>query len=495
MVLLHGISGMLIQIDHQLYLESIVKKYSPTSDPDRFRINDAVEVNGTNINANDTEFWSAIFSDEFVQRLEGVSIACDGEILHLIVPYLHDLCKAPSCPCTPFNFDVSYGSKVCLKEDYPQMLSIIASLIRQNRLVTVCLPNHYEFENYFGKDPEKYLHHYLEITNAISVTQSLVSLRWFCGITRRGDWSEKRPWLKESTQAMLAALEKNISLTEAGFYGRTDYYGWDDIIVPLLARNKALPGMNAAVAAGKVDGEWDGSCPADLVRQLIAAKFNLHRSFFNPSGDMCFCESCHRKSGNKVLYSRGDPPSRYVLPVGWMRLGLKVHEGFAESNDIFRKWHASYHGTTASNLEPIFRGGLQLLKPGDVALGGTSIGVRSGHIPKMVHRKNLYTDSDEEFDINQVFTSPSIRYSSHPAYAQQFIVNHPHRSGVRIGMRFVFQCRQRPGSYKIGQETVGARDLKLDPHFDNKELEWYTKENAGVVLCGLCVQLRYIKSS
>lgn len=250
--------------------------------------------------------------------------------------------------------------------------------------------------------------------------------------------------------------------------------------------------MNATVAAGQVDGDWDGSCPCDLVRHLMGAKFNIHRSFFNISGDTCFCESCHKKSGNRVLYSRGEPPSRYVLPVGWMRLGLKVHEGFAESNDIFRKWHISYHGTTASNLEPLFRGGLQLLKPGDVALGGAAIGIRPGHIPRTIRRKNLYTGLEEDFDVNQVFTSPSIRYSSHPAYAQQFVVDHPFRSGVRLGMRFVFQCRQRPNSYKIGHETVGARDIKLDPHFDNKELEWYTKENSGVVLCGICVQLRYV---
>lgn len=381
-----------------------------------------------------------------------------------------------------------------------QLMSIIASLIRQNRLVTAKLPSNFAAESFHENTPELYLESYMEIVNAITITHSLISLDWQGAIRHQSAYGHQGPAVrKEVTPVLLAALEKNISLTEVSFYGPNtsacQYYGWDDVIVPLLSRNKALPGMNTAVAAGHVDGEWDGSCPSDLVRHLVAAKFNLHRAFFNTAGDKCFCESCHKKSGDKVLYTRGDPSFRYVLPVGWMRLGLKVHEGFAESNDIYRKWHVSYHGTTANNIEPIFRGGLQLLKPGDVALGGTAIGIRPGHIPKPVRRMNLYTGLEEEFDINQIFTSPSIRYSSHPAYAKQFVVDHPHRSGVRIGLRFVFQCRQRPGSYKIGQETVGARITKLDPHFDNKELEWYTKENAGIVLCGLCVQLRYVQHS
>jgi hypothetical protein len=69
-------------------------------------------------------------------------------------------------------------------------------------------------------------------------------------------------------------------------------------------------------------------------------------------------------------------------------------------------------------------------------------------------------------------------------YAKPLTVIH---EGRAVQCRFVFQCRQRPGSYCIGQETVGAarRGVRVDPVFENREIEWYTKENVGVVLTGL----------
>lgn len=469
------------------------QEYSTSVSGDVVRIKNMIEINGIRVDINDAEFWSIIFSDEFISKLDRISIDCGSEALCFLLPHLHLLCRPSLVSCKPFNFDWTLPPSDLSPEEYMQLMSIIASLIRQNRLVTVALPNNYCVERIYEKAPRIYIESYMSIVNAIAVSHSLISLDWPGGIERDSEYS--RPGCKQVTPAMLAALEKNTSLTETAFYGRNEYYGWDDVIIPILSRNKALPGMNAAIAIGQIDSEWNESCPSDLVRQLLGAKFNLHRAFFDTTGDMCFCEFCHKKTGNRTLYTHGDPPSRYVLPMGWMRLGLKVHEGFAESNDIFRKWHISYHGTTANNLEPIFRGGLQLLKPGDVALGGIAICIRSGHILKPIRRINLYTNLEENFDINQIFTSPSIRYSSHPVYAQQFVVDHPRRPGVRLGMRFVFQCRQRPNSYKIGQETVGARNTQLDPHFANKELEWYTKENSGIVLSGLCVQLQYVTRS
>ncbi|CAF3412966.1 unnamed protein product [Rotaria socialis] len=460
-------------------------------------------VNGTIIDIRDDEFWSALFSCDVLKKLDGIGIGDRDRAygmsaggLHVLLPHLARLATPSSIPYKPFNWFVSFNQDFSSKNDYMQFMSIIASLIRQNRLLTVILPRAdgpLNKQLFMDEVPEASL----DVAHAILVTHSLISLHWPGAIgvkdaSHYNDLHVCHP--KQLSQVLFAALEKNVSLTEVDFYcGCFDRYsGFDNILKPLLARNKALPSMNADVAAGHVDGKWDSSCPSDLVRDLVAAKFNIHRSFFNSTGDMCFCESCHKMSGNKSMYSRGIPPSRYAIPIGWVRIGLKVHEGLAESNEIFKKWHISYHGTTANSIEPIFRGGLHLLKPGDVALGGAAIGVRPGHILQVISRTNRYTGMNELFDINQIFTSPSIRYASHPAYAQQFIVDHPQRAGVLLGMRFVFQCRQRPGSYTIGHETVGARDIKLDPHFDNNELEWYTKESAGIVLFGLCVQVRCI---
>lgn len=53
-----------------------------------------------------------------------------------------------------------------------------------------------------------------------------------------------------------------------------------------------------------------------------------------------------------------------------------------------------------------------------------------------------------------------------------------------------FQMRIRPGSYKIGQETIGATK-QIDPHIPNSSLEWYTDcaEKGSVQFTGLLVKL------
>ena len=63
--------------------------------------------------------------------------------------------------------------------------------------------------------------------------------------------------------------------------------------------------------------------------------------------------------------------------------------------------------------------------------------------------------------------------------------------------RVAFQVLIRPGSYRIGQETVGAgsKGIKIDEHFSNDEIEWATKEKVATILYGLLVELRLPKES
>lgn len=70
-------------------------------------------------------------------------------------------------------------------------------------------------------------------------------------------------------------------------------------------------------------------------------------------------------------------------------------------------------------------------------------------------------------------------------------MSNPENNKEVLKVQFVFQCRQRPGSYGIGQETVGAAKSgkKLDVLFKNNELEWYTKESVGIFIYGLLVRI------
>jgi hypothetical protein len=229
-----------------------------------------------------------------------------------------------------------------------------------------------------------------------------------------------------------------------------------------------------------------------LAKQLVQNKFQLPSDVFDSKGDTCYCSACMPGAGDNS-FMRGQPPRKYTLPAGWCRLGLTVPAVIVAMNNVFENWHVAFHGTHSEKVPLIFRGGLQLLKAGDVALGGHELGIPDGHITDSFERKNLYTGETEQFDPHQVFTTPSIKYASHGAYAKPRIVPHPDKAGEKVTMRFVFQARQRPGSYKIGQETVGAnhQGITLDPEFSNNELEYYTKENVSIVLHGLLVNLQF----
>ena len=53
-----------------------------------------------------------------------------------------------------------------------------------------------------------------------------------------------------------------------------------------------------------------------------------------------------------------------------------------------------------------------------------------------------------------------------------------------------FQVRQKPGSFGIGQETIGATEKGevIDPLIGNEQLEYYTQQSVGIILHGLLVK-------
>lgn len=53
-----------------------------------------------------------------------------------------------------------------------------------------------------------------------------------------------------------------------------------------------------------------------------------------------------------------------------------------------------------------------------------------------------------------------------------------------------FQVCVRPGSYKVGPQTLGHSE-PLDPRFSNSEIEWITKEHGGTLLYGLLVRVEW----
>ena len=69
------------------------------------------------------------------------------------------------------------------------------------------------------------------------------------------------------------------------------------------------------------------------------------------------------------------------------------------------------------------------------------LGIRPGHIPDCPRRKprrNKHTGLDEDFDPNQIFLSPAIKYSSNQIYASLMVpipppLNHAENGTIMIG--------------------------------------------------------------
>ena len=99
----------------------------------------------------------------------------------------------------------------------------------------------------------------------------------------------------------------------------------------------------------------------------------MHASAFDPSADMCYCQGCVDARGDADMYDRGDPPRPYIVPVGWIRLGLAVDPSMAGMHNLFEKWHNAYHGTSFEKMLNVFKSGRRLLKAGDVGMGATTI--------------------------------------------------------------------------------------------------------------------------
>jgi len=446
---------------------------------------------------SDTQFWDEFFSPPFLDKLEALSFglhyastlrpACMRSLLSLFERLVRPGGK-------PFNLYCGINQEFPDAECHANFIKLISRLICFNLLLSVTVPR---VDGCPSDWPQTLLPSYSLLLDAVKATDTLKHLRWpgCVGLRDNGNIEEcVVPEGKKLRKMVFDALKANLSLTSLDFYfGPSTVHSGFEELESLMDRNKKVLLTNVAISEGG-DGEVMDECIMALAKQIVADKFNIHRSFFNEAGDKCFCEACHRTRGDSDTYTRGSPPAKYAIPVGWARLGLTVPEGFAEAHGVFRNWHVSYHGTVALNLEPIFSGNLVLLKPGDIAFGGGSIGVRGGHVLKKFVRLNKHTGAKEMFDPNQIFTSPSVRYASHDAYAPRFIISHPNKKHKKLAVRFCFQCRQRPGSYKTGQETVGAeaQGKQLDPHFNNNELERYTQESVGLLLHGLLVQIRWL---
>ena len=127
----------------------------------------------------------------------------------------------------------------------------------------------------------------------------------------------------------------------------------------------------------------------------------------------------------------------------------------AEFDAQWGTWNVAYHGTRGEFATNILTSGLR------ISLHGC-----------------FYEEG-----LPRVYVSPSIEYCAHPRYAYPW--RKTEKNGEELWYQLVFQCRVNPLSIdKVCPETLindGKKtSARVDPNFDNNELEWIILGKKGV---------------
>uniref|UniRef100_A0A3B4YF25 Neuralized-like protein 4 n=1 Tax=Seriola lalandi dorsalis TaxID=1841481 RepID=A0A3B4YF25_SERLL len=201
--------------------------------------------------------------------------------------------------------------------------------------------------------------------------------------------------------------------------------------------------------------------------QALCSRFKdlltLPDGYFNEDAkyNLCYCESCHKLRGDEAYYKKGEPPRDYALPFGWCRF----------VSNALKKWHIAYHGTSVGALRRTLDHS-QLL-PGTSSIFSVS--------PVKAEGPNGYSEPEENSapgrEVPRVRLSPTMRYSGLEIFAPKVQFRDP-RSHRCHQAQVGFQVCVRPGSYKVGPQTLGHSE-PLDPRFSNsrsKTETWVKKK-------------------
>jgi len=213
-------------------------------------------------------------------------------------------------------------------------------------------------------------------------------------------------------------------------------------------------------AGNGVDG--GRPCPYKQRCRAFLDSLNLNEEYFEAYYDRCYCRSCAAAAGvPEVLETDRAHGCPYEVPIGWCGFGLKV-KPTAAAEKVFEKWAVSFHGCPSDVISSILRQG-ELLIPGDKMIDGTKLANR------------LTGGSSNRIGL---YTSPSIKYSELDIYTKP-------RQWSGSSVRTVIQCRQKPGTFEIKDETIGWTSrfgaARFSEHFSNARIERFTKARGSII--------------
>ncbi|CAF2990997.1 unnamed protein product [Rotaria sp. Silwood2] len=222
---------------------------------------------------------------------------------------------------------------------------------------------------------------------------------------------------------------------------------------------------------GSLPSKVNYKCGHMKLAKEFVSSLNWVESLFNPFYDACYCKNCYPSECENVTAAGN---AEYVIPREWVRLGLRVDPVIQEHHDIWNKWIVTFHGTSIVAAHSILTN-RQFCLPGDILIDGTVLGIHPGHIPNKKH----------------IYTSPTIAYSSLPVYSpkKQF---HSSRTKLAYEVQVVLQCRQKPRSFTVQGETIGAKSKRICKFIPNEQVEYFTEIRSSIVPYGLLVRFHKV---
>lgn len=219
------------------------------------------------------------------------------------------------------------------------------------------------------------------------------------------------------------------------------------------------------------------NCEYQNICLRIKAQLSLPDGYFDCHQNVCFCETCHKMRGEEMYHRRGDPPREYATQYGWCLFALKMPNK-AHVLNVSEKWHLSYFGTKVETLRRILDTG-DLHSTGDLSVEGNVL----------LPQPPVFTEKSHPDDtsVNKIFLSPTLKYAGCNEFSPKNKVVDPKTKKVHH-VRLAFQVYVKPGSYKIGPQTIGANE-QIDARFSNSELEWSTKERGSTLLHSLLMKV------
>ncbi|WAR14180.1 NEUL4-like protein [Mya arenaria] len=193
-------------------------------------------------------------------------------------------------------------------------------------------------------------------------------------------------------------------------------------------------------------------CEYQNLCQRIKTQLSLPEGYFDTASHLCYCEQCHKLRGDELYCRKGDPPKEYASQFGWSLFKLRL-PGKASMLAMSEKWHVAYFGSKVESLRKI---------------------LDTGDLHATVFTEKSQPDGSS---VNTIVLSPTLRYAGANEFSPKNKVIDP-KTKKAHHVRVAFQVCVKPGSYKVGPQSIGANE-PIDPQIGNGEIEWSTKERGS----------------